>query len=115
MSGPVPVQHLSIYGQPALTPDTAPSSSVMVCRHLFLLFGVGGLSPVLTGVCLISSICGSGFINLGGLEALNEISNRSIDALGLRIPGTKDLQCSFRCVFPAPFCSPASSLGVRTG
>ncbi|KAF2571462.1 hypothetical protein F2Q70_00000603 [Brassica cretica] len=55
---PAPVLHLSIDGRPALTPDTTPSSSVMVCRHLVFLSGFN--------------------LGSGGLEAVDEISNRSM-------------------------------------
>ncbi|CAN6936812.1 unnamed protein product [Brassica oleracea] len=37
---PAPVLHLSFDGRPALTPETTPSFSVMVCRHLVFLLVV---------------------------------------------------------------------------
>ncbi|KAF2608702.1 hypothetical protein F2Q68_00045532 [Brassica cretica] len=77
---PAPVLHLSFDGRPALTPETTPSSSVMVCRHLvFPLVVVVVLFLDLIGLCLIPLICGSGFnLGPGSLEAVDEISNRSM-------------------------------------
>ncbi|CAN6863185.1 unnamed protein product [Brassica oleracea var. botrytis] len=73
------VLHLSIGGRPALTPETTPSSSVMVCRHLVFLLVVVVLFPGLIGICLIPLISGFGFnLGFGGLEAVDEISNRSM-------------------------------------
>ncbi|KAF2544353.1 hypothetical protein F2Q70_00033794 [Brassica cretica] len=63
----------------ALTPETTLSSSVMVCRHLVFLLVVVVLFLGLIGLCLIPLICGSGFnLGSGGLEAVDEISNRSM-------------------------------------
>ncbi|CAF1716807.1 hypothetical protein HID58_084860 [Brassica napus] len=75
---PAPVLHLSIDGRPVLTPETTPSSSVIVYRHLvFLLVVVLFLG--LIGLCLIPLICSSCFnFGSGGLEAVDEISNRSM-------------------------------------
>ena len=76
---PAPVLHLSIDGRPALTPETTPSSSVIVCRHLVFLLVVVVLFLGLIGLCLIPLICSSGFnLGSGGLEAVDEISNRSM-------------------------------------
>ncbi|WZZ04612.1 hypothetical protein YC2023_090533 [Brassica napus] len=73
---PAPVSHLSIDGRPALTPETTPFSSVMVCRRLAFLLVLVVLFLGLIGLCLISLIRGAGFnLGFGGLEAVDEISN----------------------------------------
>ncbi|CAN6863069.1 unnamed protein product [Brassica oleracea] len=70
--------HLSIDGRPVLTPVTTPSSSVIVYRHLVFLLVVV-LFMGLIGLCLIPLICSSCFnLGSGGLEAVDEISNRSM-------------------------------------